>query len=195
LLIQNPTDRLPGTSVTLFEVNCILLALASIPARRALEIGTFDGNTSLNLAVNLPDDGSVITIDLPVSEVPEYAIGIAEPSLRNVTERSIVGAQFRNHPAGKKIHQIFCDTGTLDFRSLGGSFDLAFIDGCHAYEYVVSDTRKVLEVMAPGGIVIWHDYAMMASVSRAVDEMQDTGVFNDIFAIEGTRLAVGVVNV
>jgi predicted O-methyltransferase YrrM len=158
-----------------------------------LEIGTFDGNTSLNIALNLPEDGRVVTIDLPVSDEGEYAIDIEDFSMRNVTDRSIVGHQFRNHPLEGKIIQIFGDSGVLDFGSLGGPFDVAFIDGCHAYEYVISDTRKVLEVMAPGGVVLWHDYAMFESVSRAVDEIKGTGVFEEIFAIQGTRLAVGTV--
>ena len=36
--------------------------------------------------------------------------------------------------------------------------NLAFIDGSQSYEYVKNDTEKVLPLMAPGGVVLWHDY-------------------------------------
>ena len=36
---------------------------------------------------------------------------------------------------------------------------------------------------------MWHDYAEMESVSLAVDEFR--GVFEDLVAIQGTRLATG----
>ena len=101
----------------------------------------------------------------------------------------IVGEQFIDSPAQGKIRQVYCDTGKLDWSTLGGPFDVAFIDGCHAYEYVKSDTEGVLQVMRPGALVLWHDYAEMESVSQAVDEFR--GRFDDLYAVQGTRIAIG----
>ena len=122
---------------------------------------------------------------------PELALELELPHERNITDRSILGEQFKNHKCPANIRQILGDFAKLDFPALGKGFDLAFIDGCHAYNYVKSDTQKVLSVMRPGGVVLWHDYAMMESVSRAVDEFQ--GAFASLYALEGTRIAVGVV--
>jgi hypothetical protein len=169
----NPGLRRRGTSITLFELSCLLMAERAARTRRALEIGTFDGNTTLNLAANLPEGGEVVTIDLP-GDGPH-----------------LVGAQFKERPEAARIRQIRCDSAALDVHRLGGPFDLAFIDGCHSYEYVHGDTRRVLEVMRPGGLVLWHDYAMLEPVSRAVDELR--GRFDPLVALAGTRLALGVV--
>ena len=192
LAVLNPGARDPGTSVTLFELNCILMLMASASAKKVIEIGTFDGNTTLNIAANLPDDGGVVTIDLPIDNEVQYALSIDAEKERNVTDRARVGAQFQNHLQSRKIKQVLGDSATLDFATLGGPFDFAFIDGCHAYAYVKSDTEKILRVMRPGGIVVWHDYAMMENVSRAVDEFR--GKFATLCAVQLTRLAVGIVD-
>ncbi len=188
----NAGRRDPSTSTTLFELNCILMAVREVDARKVLEIGTFDGNTTVNIAANLPDDGEVVTVDLPIDETPgDYAIKIDDSSKRNVTNRQIVGAQFKHHPFGNRVRQVFGDTGKLDWTKFGGPFDVVFIDGCHAYEYVKSDTENALKVVHPGSIILWHDYAELDSVSRAVDEYR--GRFDRLCAVASTRLAVGFV--
>jgi len=164
--------------------------MAMANARRVLEIGTYDGNTTLNLAANLPPEGRVVTIDLPIEDPPSLALAVDSDKERNMTDRARVGAQFLDHPARAKITQVFSDSATLDFTTLGGPFDFCFIDGCHAYNYVKSDTDNVLRVMRPGGVVAWHDYAMMDSVSKAVDEYD--GAFASLAAVQLTRLAVGI---
>lgn len=190
--LTNAGRRDPTTSTTLFELNCVLMALHETGAKRVLEIGTFDGNTTVNIAQNLPDDGIVVTVDLPVEDPPkDYAIAIDDPTKKNVTDRRIVGAQFKGHPAEKRIRQVFGDTAKLDWTTFGGPFDVVFIDGCHAYEYVKSDTEKALAVVKKGGIILWHDYAEMDSVSRAVDEYR--GRIGDLCALAQTRIAVGFV--
>ena len=191
LAIFNPGARDPGTSVTLFELNCILMLMHTVAAKHVLEIGTFDGNTTLNMAKNLPADGTVVTIDLPLENGQEYALSIDSEKEHNITERGRVGEQFRDDPSStKRITQVFCNSARLDFSTLGGPFDFAFIDGCHAYNYVKSDSENVIRVMRSGGMVVWHDYAMMESVSRAVDEYR--GAFSTLCAVQLTRLAVGI---
>jgi hypothetical protein len=37
--------------------------------------------------------------------------------------------------------------------------DFVFVDGDHRYEGVKADTGKAFEVLAPGGMIVWHDYA------------------------------------
>lgn len=189
--MANVGNREPGTSTTIFELSCILMGLYEVDAKKVIEIGTFNGNTTLNLALNLPDDGKVVTIDLPTEGDTSYALDISTTDHRNVTDRSGVGRQFRGHEAAKKIEQVLGDSATLDFSALDGPFDFAFIDGCHDYNYVKSDTDNVLRVMRKGGLVMWHDYAEMESVSAAVDEYRHR--FDRMCAIEGTRIAMGFV--
>jgi predicted O-methyltransferase YrrM len=191
LSVVNPGRRTSGTSVTLHELTCLLMAAHAVRARRVLAIGTFDGNTALNFAANLPADGLVVTVDLPPDFSAERPLGFdVGPGYRNLTPRSLVGEQLRGHRLGAKVRQVFGDSAELDFTALG-VFDLAFIDGCHAYDYVRSDTEKVLGVLRPGGIVAWHDYGKYASVCQAVDEFKDDPRLDNLQAIEESRLAMG----
>jgi predicted O-methyltransferase YrrM len=187
--VVNAGWRKVGTSTTLFELNCILMGMREVETKAALEIGTFDGNTTLNIAANLPEDGQVVTIDLPLDKQTDYALHIEGQDLRNVTDRATVGLQFKSHPLEKRIKQVFGDSAMLDWSKLGGPFDFAFIDGCHDYNYVKSDTENALRVVRPGGLIMWHDYALMEPVSRAVDEYRHR--LDRLTAIEGTRIAVG----
>lgn len=186
--LVRPLDRTEDTSLDPYELLVLCLIERFVDARKVLEIGTFDGGTTVNLAANIAEGGAVTTVDLPPDWDGRLQLDV-RPELRNVTSRSSVGAQLRDTPEESRVTQVFGDSATLDWERLGGPFDLVFIDGCHAYEYVVSDTENALRHLREGGVVVWHDYGMMDDVSRAVDEhASDVGVS----MIRGTRLAVAV---
>lgn len=173
-----------GTSLDAYEL-LVLLALAkSRDVRRILEIGTFNGNTALNLAANTSDDARVVTIDLGPDRKPE--LPVPEKYL-NITDQTRVGYQLEDSDYRRKVHQVFGDSARLDWGALGGPFDLIFIDGNHHESYVRSDSENALRHRAPGGLIVWHDYGMIADVSRVIDELS-TRV--PIACLQGTRFAV-----
>ena len=180
--VERVFDRDLLTSIDPMEITTLCAVACHIKARRVLEIGTFNGNTALNLALNLPD-AQIVTVDLPPTWDDKLAIDVPDISA-NVTDRAGVGKQFRQHAASARIRQVFGDSALLDFATLGGPFDFIFIDGNHHYDYVLSDTAKARGVLAPGGVIAWHDYGMMDDVSRAVDALPGL----DKHAVRGTRL-------
>jgi len=185
--IHRAFDRKIETSIDAYEVFVLCSIVKSVGAKRILEIGTFDGNTALNLAANTPADAHVTTIDLP----PDWQGGLeldVPDAMVNVTKRDKVGAQFRDSSFAGKITQVFGDSAQLDWSALPGPFDVVFIDGCHFYDYVKKDTANALQHLRPGGLVIWHDYGMIRDVSRAVDE---TATRIEVKAVRGTRFAIG----
>ena len=181
-------DRLPGTSLDVYEITLLAAIVRVMDASNILEIGTFDGNTALNLAVNTPAEARITTVDLPRAWDGQLALEIPKSS-RNVTDRSRLGLQYRDTPYAEKIRQVLADSATLDWSSFQKPFDLAFIDGCHHYEYVKSDTRNVRKCLKPGGVLVWHDYGESADVSRAVDE---AATEMPVKAVSGTRFAIGI---
>jgi hypothetical protein len=51
------------------------------------------------------------------------------------------------------------DSRVFDFSSLKKKFDLVFIDGDHHYDFLLQDTRNVLQYLVhEKSIVVWHDY-------------------------------------
>jgi predicted O-methyltransferase YrrM len=181
IIVQNPFTRRRGTSIELDELMALLAIVRHTHANKIIEVGTFDGNTTLNLALNTGDTGSVVTLDLP----PE---GLGEINRSRVSQPTeFEKRQYVGHEVERKITQVYGDSAELDWRTLYGPFDLAFIDGDHTSEYVLSDTANTLSVLNPGGIVIWHDYEYR-SVAAVVDRVLEHG--DPIHWIRGTRLAV-----
>jgi predicted O-methyltransferase YrrM len=181
-------DRTVDTSIDPYE----LLVLCAIARFRApatiLEIGTFDGGTTLNLAANTSQDARVVTVDLPEGWDGEFSYDVPA-DLRNFTgsegprRRQYAGTAYE-----ERIRQVYGDSAQLDWTKLADHADLVFIDGNHYRDYVVKDTEGALSVLAPGGLIVWHDYSFMKDVADAVDSFQAS---LDIRAISGTRLAVG----
>jgi len=145
-------------NVTLYE----LLAIGAIVSRRRprvlLEIGTFDGNTTLQMAHNSPDDARIYTLDLPAGGTAAAPLERGDSSY--IADRQKLQRKYANSAVGRKVTQCLGDSATFDFAAVleHGRPELAFIDGSHSYAYVRNDTEKVLEILAPGGVVLWHDY-------------------------------------
>ena len=193
MLLPRAFDRKPGTSITVEEA-CNLAAIArGLEVRKALEIGTYDGNTALVLAANLAPGGEVVTVDLP----PDFSIEKQE-SLSysdgefNLTPREQLARQYRGHPLSSRIRQVYADSAAMDWKALGGPFDLVFIDGCHSESYVQSYSENAVNVLTPGGAIVWHDYGMIPAVSSVVDRLARQLTSMKVYALEGTRLAIGL---
>jgi predicted O-methyltransferase YrrM len=182
-------DRDLDTSITAQEILVLCSIVSFTKAKNVLEIGTYNGNTALNLAVNTPPDATITTIDLPPDWDGALAFDVPEDSL-NATDITEIGIQYKNTKFVEKINQVYGDSAKLNWKKLPIPFDLVFIDGCHHYKYVKHDTEKALKHLRAGGIIIWHDYGMIKEVSSVVDEF--TNRLN-IRVIQGTRLAVGFV--
>ncbi len=118
---------------------------------RAFEIGTFNGGSTRVIAEALPADGGVVTLDLPPAA---FDLTQSPDAFRG----GDVGSAFRDSPAKDKICQELCDSLTFDFSQYSDGFDMVLVDGAHDYEHGYSDSLAALEVVAPGGIILWDDF-------------------------------------
>jgi predicted O-methyltransferase YrrM len=187
ITLVNIYKRTLGTSIDAGELMILCAIERFIGANNVLEIGTYDGNTALNLAANLSGGGCVTTIDLPADWDGRFVYEVP-PSLQNVTDRKAIGIQYRQTAYEPRIRQVLGDSAGIDWKILNPPFDLIFIDGCHYYEYVKKDTENALRNLRRGGVIVWHDYGEFKDVSRAVDE---TAKQITVHSIRGTRLAIG----
>lgn len=146
-----------------------LSALAvRLKCRKIFEIGTCGGLTTYNLA--LATDGTVYTLDLPAGR-SDTALSHEKAEVEFMGtadhERFWVGK-----PEEKKIISLRGDSAHFDFSPYQNQMDLVFVDGSHAYDYVVSDSKNALKLVRPGGWVVWHDYAPCWPGSvRALNEL------------------------
>jgi predicted O-methyltransferase YrrM len=186
--LVNLYQRKIGLSMDAAEVMALCAIEKFIGATNVLEIGTYDGNTTLNLAANLPTDGRVTTIDLPQNWDRQFVYNVPG-NYWNVTDRNRIGIQFQGTQYESQIRQVLGDSAAVDWRELTPPFDLIFIDGCHYRDYVSADTDNALRNLRPGGVIVWHDYGDIKDVSRVVDE---TASKITVHIVRGTRLAVGL---
>ncbi|MGH9970098.1 MAG: O-methyltransferase [Pyrinomonadaceae bacterium] len=156
-----------------------LLTLAAIcrhkRPRRVFEIGTHTGSSTLAMAINVPDQTEILTLDLEPSET--------------------VGSAYRNTEHSSKIRQLYGNSKTFDYAPFLGSVDLIFIDADHTYDGVKSDTEKAFQLLRPGGVIVWDDYRWLdchvevVGVTLFLNEFQTR---RSIFNIAGTRFAIYV---
>ncbi|PWJ58688.1 methyltransferase family protein [Dyadobacter jejuensis] len=175
---------------TEFELKVISNLVKERNPQRIFELGTFLGRTTLNMALNSSHDTQIITLDLPANQVDSTEMEIELGEIRYV-KKEVSGERFLGHPAQSKITQLYGDSATFDFSDLEHSIDFAFIDGSHAYDYVLNDSQKVLSLMRPGGLILWHDYTNWAGVRSALNLLYESDPnFKNIKHIGGTSIAM-----
>lgn len=167
--------RKANGNVRISEVALLAAFASRCRAGSALfEIGTFDGRTTLNLALNAPVACPVYTLDLPASEATRFELA---PGERHMVEKPVSGARYeayrqRQPAAIGRIHQLLGDSARFDFSPYAGTCSLVFVDGSHAYDYVLSDTRAAMTLVEAGGTIVWHDYGIWEGVTRGLEELE-----------------------
>jgi predicted O-methyltransferase YrrM len=176
-----------GTS----DAEAWLLAVLAKGARTMFEFGTCTGKTAYLWARNSPADARVITVTLAPDHLSDYRQEATDDPTDvqfALKESSHTEFLYSGTPVAPKVEQLFADSKALDVSRWAGRCDLVFVDGSHAYSYVVSDSAKALELVAPGGLVLWHDYAgprHAAGVYRALNELAQR---LPLVRLEGTTL-------
>jgi len=162
-------------NVSLSELALLAKAAAVVPAgQEIVEIGTFDGRTTLNLAVNSSLKSPVFTLDLPADTETRFALPEWE---REYVGRAPPGARFREcaspwREGSAKIVQYLGDSAAYDWSPHFGKAGLVFVDGAHSYEYVLSDSEVAFRLAAPRAMIFWHDYGIWEGVSQALEELE-----------------------
>ncbi len=170
-----------------YEILVLLFILVAEAPNEVLEIGTFMGSTTRQMAEAL-DTVVVHTIDLPeeYSEELDATQDLPKDDFHLIRRRS-VGRDFKGLPCSSRIRQHFGDTAIWNFAAAGQP-SFFFIDGSHTYEYCKSDSQKCFELCAGPAVFLWHDCdEHHHGVVKCLIEFRDQGM--DIRRIVGTRFA------
>ena len=179
-------------NVTPGELAFLATAAAGVsPGSEIIEIGTFDGRTTLNLAINSPAQVSVNTLDLPRDTATQFDL---VPVERQFVDKPMSGERFRKaaapwSAAAARITQLFGDSATFDWSPHYGRAGLVFVDGSHAYDYAKADSETAFRLLADKGVVIWHDYGVWEGVTRALEEIEASRHLG-LRHVRGTSLVV-----
>lgn len=140
--------------------------------KKVLEVGSYKGRSTIWMARVAQSVFAVDTWDgrctpTPQDTLPEF---LANLQKYNVADKVTAGggtlAMVRK---GQTQHPTLGEFENPDF----GPFDLIFIDGDHSEEGVKADIEESLSLLAPGGLMAFHDYARPTDpgVQAAVDEL------------------------
>lgn len=145
-----------NASISLVEFIALILLLRRAEAKSVFEFGTYRGVSITQMALNLPPDARIFTLDLPDGPVrTKLTIADAEDAeiAAHAGKGALVPAELR--PRVTFLQQ---DSATFDERPFAGQMDFVFVDGAHNYDYVKNDSEKAWNMLRKGGIVAWHDF-------------------------------------
>lgn len=187
--VSRPPDW--AGSMTITEISSLCHLIAARRPRKVLEIGTFRGLTTLNMALNAPD-AEIHSVDLPQDIDPAS-------TQFDTNDTAIIARRghyyYASRQEASRIHQHYGDTAVFDFAEVGKGVDFCLIDAAHSYEYVRNDTARTLPLMAENSLMLWHDYGrndFLAAredawgVTRFLHEIADVGVS----VLQGTSLGI-----
>ena len=174
---------------SLYELCVINSLVKKYQPNNILEIGTFDGRSALNMALNINGEGHVYTLDLPKADKANTRFSLLNDEQQYI-EKDESGSRINNSSSAKKIIQLSGDSASYNFNELP-STSFIFIDGSHAYDYVMSDSLKCIEKIENGGIIIWHDYGSWIDVTNALNYLYNNNpVFKNMRQIENTSFVL-----
>lgn len=162
-----------------------LLALARhVQPLRVVEFGIQDGRTARLLLDELPGIERYVGIDLPAGERPVLSGQAGE----------VPGAPGEQVVADARVHLVLARSERVKADALGAPLDgaaadLVYIDGGHDAATVRADSALARAILAPGGVVVWHDVGNpTVEVTGVIDELiREHG--NTICGVEGTWIA------
>ena len=141
-------------SISLLEFTALLLLLKRANSKRVFEFGTFKGISITQLALNLPPESEIYTLDLPDESLnTQFATDPEDAAIAGETGKgSLVPAALR-----PRIRFLQSDSAKFDESPFTGKMDFVFVDGAHNFDYVKNDSEKGWRMLRPGGIIAWHD--------------------------------------
>jgi hypothetical protein len=179
-------------NVTLGELAILAQAAAGCNSgSEIVEIGTFDGRTTINLALNAPTNSSIFTLDLLPHQHTRFQLEVGE---RKYVENSRPGVRFGQCPdwlsdSARRITPLFGDSATFDWSNHYGKAGLVFVDGSHSYDYTRADSATAMQLVAVNGAVIWHDYGVWEGVTHALEDLERSNHLG-LRHIRGTSLVL-----
>ncbi|MFA7209047.1 MAG: class I SAM-dependent methyltransferase [Parcubacteria group bacterium] len=189
-------------NINTYELDIINKFVKIYQPKNIFEFGTFDGRTTLNMAINTSDKSKIYTIDIPVSLMDNTKFKLYSKIIRgvkvrddiNYIDKAKVGLRYKNKNGSEKIEQLFGDSATFNYSPFYDKMDLIFIDGSHAKDYIINDTETAMHMAKTGCVILWHDYGSWEDVTNVLNNyFINDKRFSELKRIKGTRLVFLIV--
>ena len=177
------------TGVRLNELTYLAFLAGHFSEAKIFEIGTSVGRTTLNLALNVPPNGHVYSLDLSQDYNPDTSN--VQP-YHSIQQSEVADFQRAEYLAGTHlpITLLTGDSTLFDFSPYKAKMNVVFIDGGHTVDVVLSDSRNAFDLLSPdGGVILWHDYWSF-NMSDVVKAINTVAKDYPIKQIANTRMAI-----
>ena len=142
-------------SVSVLEYICLVLLVKQTRQRSIFEFGTYKGVSISQLALNLPAEARIYTLDLPDNENESCIASL------DIEDALIAAEKNKGDMVPQELRHriIFLKQNSAKFneQKFEGQMDFVFVDGAHDAHFVRNDSEKGWRMLASKGIIVWHD--------------------------------------
>lgn len=178
-------------NVSVEELCKICLIVKWLKPKRILELGTYNGMTTLQMAKNAPSDCTTYTLDLNSDQAASLKLSKLDELVSKHLKSKFNTATGSYFTSAKELNivQLWGDTANFDYSVVDGPVDLIFIDAAHDYENKKIDCENAFRLLSDNGVILWHNYADVCcpDVTKCLKEYAQDNV---IFHLRNTYLAV-----
>jgi predicted O-methyltransferase YrrM len=178
-------------NVSVEELCKICLIVRFIKPKAILELGTYNGMTTLQMALNAPKDCVTYTLDLPADLAANLSLSPLD-ALVSKHLKNKFGTKTGSYFVDRKdlnVVQILSDSATFDYSSLDQKLDIIFIDAAHDYNNKKVDSENAFRMISKGGVIIWHNYNDV-TCPDVTKYLADISIHYNIFHLRNTFLAI-----
>ncbi len=122
------------------------------------EFGTFDGRTTVNIALNLEKSSKIYSLDLPDDVSRENFLEKEKDYMQPQMTRALFSEKKIESEVLNKIELLRADSKAFDFSRFYTNIDMVLVDGGHDRITVTSDSLNAFRMLRPGGVILWDDY-------------------------------------
>lgn len=140
-----------------YESFCVAAIARHVQPGCVFEFGTFRGQTTALLAQNTPPATRIFTLDVDSQELRSLGV-LPTGADRTYIRKDRIGEHIAHPATEERVTQLLGDSLAFDYTPYLGRCELVFVDAGHGYESVKSDTENAFRLLAPGGVIMWHDY-------------------------------------
>jgi predicted O-methyltransferase YrrM len=180
-IINNSLNEYYNEENGMFSEHLVIFAAISLCNKKIssiLEIGTYDGKTSVILSKLFPH-AFITTIDLPYIEKKFYKTYRREENvLEFINKRSQLITSCDNIK--------FLEINSLKLSEFTQNFDLIWVDGDHSYPVVAMDLINSFRLLRKGGLLLIDD---IFKSSRNLDNYYESlGGLSSLYALKDANL-------
>jgi len=179
-------------NVSIEELCKISLIVKFISPKKILEIGTYNGMTTLQMALNAPANCTTYTLDLPEDAMASIELSKLDYLVSKIFKDKFgtkTGMYFQNRE-DVNIVQILNDSSSFEYSEMGDDkIDIIFIDAAHDYENKKIDSENAFNWIAKNGVIIWHNYNEV-TCPDVTKYLADISGKYEIFHLRNTSLAL-----